>query len=1300
MSSAGHLSELDLLRSQVADLSRQLAEQGRLVQESREQFQTLADLQNVMETIPDILFILNTQGNLVKWNQRLRDVTGYSPEELLNKPALAFVSQEDQSRAATAVQRGLTEGYAELEGHLLTKDHHLIPYHWTGAVLKNGHGESIGIVGIGRDVVEKKRVEAALRASEERYRALYDETPTMYFTLATDGTVRSVNRFGAEQLGYQAEELIGHSVLRVFHEQDKETVAANLAECLATPETTRHWEFRKVRKDGSIIWVQETVRVAQSGTGETVVSVTCEDVTERKQAEETRREMNMALANAMPGIARLDSNGRYLLVNEMYASGLGYDPSELIGRDWSCTVFRGHRPRAEAAFATMLQEGKGEFEALALRKDGSTFWKQVLMVRIVDRDGSHLGYHCFMRDITDRMQAEEKILESQQRLQAVVEGTSDAVFMKDVKGRYLLFNSAAAKFVGKKPEEVIGHDDTFLFPHDDAQFLMEQDRAVMVERQVKTQEEHITTADGQRRTFFSTKGPLFDSDGEVIGLFGVARDITERYQAEELIKEAERRYRTIFEQAGAGVAQIDSHTGRFVQVNRRYCEIVGLTEAEMLRISFKSITHPDDLQGDLDNMARLLCGEIPSFIMEKRYLRKDGSIVWVNLNVAPLWRPGEKPTHHIAIVEDITERKRTEEALRESEQAIRALHEATAAPGLSFDERMQAVLEVGCRRFSLPIGMLARVVDEKLEFTHVHAPGTSFTAGMAVPLRVANCDTPLQATDPTCCEQAGASVCQHDLEYKAMGLECYLRTQMTGRDRVYGTVCFVDQAPRLDAFTQADKDFLQLMARWISGELDRRAAEQALKQSEARYHALYDDTPTMYFTLATDGTVLSVNRFGAEQLGYQVEELVGHSVLGIFYDEDKETVATSLSECLATPETTRHWEFRKVRKDGVIIWVRETVRVGMSFSGEIIVLVTCEDITARKRVEEELRKSHAFIRQVIDTDPNFIFAKDRAGRFILVNKAVANVYGTTVEDLIGKTDADFNVNEKEVAFFRQKDLEVMDSHQDLFIPEETVTDSTGRTRWLQTVKRPILDEQGRAIMVLGAATDITERKRMEEALRQRERDLQAALQERERISQDLHDGILQSLFAVGLTLETAKSMMAPRARKTSGPPLDQAIKQLNLVMREIRNFIAGLGSDLLQGKDLPTALQHMLASLTENQVTHVRLAVEDRAAKAVSTEQSLHLLRVIQEAVSNCIRHGRAREARVSLKMLKQGVRLSIRDNGRGFNPTTAKGGGHGLRNMAARAQKMGGRLTVLSKMNEGTRVVLDLPKEASNVPC
>ncbi|NJL16185.1 MAG: PAS domain-containing protein [Nitrospira sp.] len=172
------------------------------------------------------------------------------------------------------------------------------------------------------------------------------------------------------------------------------------------------------------------------------------------------------------------------------------------------------------------------------------------------------------------------------------------------------------------------------------------------------------------------------------------------------------------------------------------------------------------------------------------------------------------------------------------------------------------------------------------------------------------------------------------------------------------------------------------------------------------------------------------------------------------------------------------------------------------------------------------------MRQVIDTDPDLIFAKDREGRFSVANKAVADWYGTTVDDLIGKTDADFNPNADEVEFFRENDLEVMNSGQDRFIPEEKFTDVNGNIRWLQTIKRPIHDDQGQIHMVLGAATDITERKSMEEMLLQRERDLSVALQERERISQDLHDGILQSLYAVGLGLEGCKPMIRQHQKRS------------------------------------------------------------------------------------------------------------------------------------------------------------------------
>jgi PAS domain S-box-containing protein len=143
--------------------------------------------------------------------------------------------------------------------------------------------------------------------------------------------------------------------------------------------------------------------------------------------------------------------------------------------------------------------------------------------------------------------------------------------------------------------------------------------------------------------------------------------------------------------------------------------------------------------------------------------------------------------------------------------------------------------------------------------------------------------------------------------------------------------------------------------------------------------------------------------------------------------------------------------------------------------------------TLERKVEErtrELEQERAFLRQVIDTSPHFVFAKDRQGRFTLVNRALAETYGTTVEDLIGKTDADFNPNLEEVEAFRRDELEVMDSGREKVVPEEVITDAAGKRRWLYTIKRPLLGPDGVANQILGVATDITDRKQAEEQLRQ------------------------------------------------------------------------------------------------------------------------------------------------------------------------------------------------------------------------
>ena len=264
---------------------------------------------------------------------------------------------------------------------------------------------------------------------------------------------------------------------------------------------------------------------------------------------------------------------------------------------------------------------------------------------------------------------------------------------------------------------------------------------------------------------------------------------------------------------------------------------------------------------------------------------------------------------------------------------------------------------------------------------------------------------------------------------------------------------------------------------------ERKRLDTALRTSEDRYRVLYDEIPTMYFKLATDGTVRSVNRFGAKQLGYRVEELVGHSVLALCHEQDKEIVTANLSECLITPETTRHWEFRKVRKDGSIIWVRDTTRVGQSTTGETVMLVMCEDITARKQVEEALGASERLMNNILENIPSYVFATDRQHRYILLSDDLARFYGKPKEEILGKTH--HSVFPENVAdAIQAANEQIMTSGISQQLEEVVESPVSGVPRILSTNKSPLRDEKGQIYGISGIATDITEHKRLEAQFRQ------------------------------------------------------------------------------------------------------------------------------------------------------------------------------------------------------------------------
>jgi PAS domain S-box-containing protein len=238
-----------------------------------------------------------------------------------------------------------------------------------------------------------------------------------------------------------------------------------------------------------------------------------------------------------------------------------------------------------------------------------------------------------------------------------------------------------------------------------------------------------------------------------------------------------------------------------------------------------------------------------------------------------------------------------------------------------------------------------------------------------------------------------------------------------------------------------------------------------------------------------------VNPAFARMAGYTVEDLMALTwdrVQALVHPDDRAMVWGRFRDRAAGKEVVPQYEFRLLHKDGSTRWL-ELFASTMSYRGQPAIQAAMIDVTERRQAVQALRESEAFLRNVIDTVPSMIFVKDRAGRFVLGNTALYRCYGTDADGMLGRTDADFNPKAHEVEHFQRDDSEVIDSRREKQIPEEEVTHADGQVRWFSTVKVPLLNQDGSCDKVLGVASDITERKRAELALRQSEERFRLAL---------------------------------------------------------------------------------------------------------------------------------------------------------------------------------------------------------------
>jgi PAS domain S-box-containing protein len=257
----------------------------------------------------------------------------------------------------------------------------------------------------------------------------------------------------------------------------------------------------------------------------------------------------------------------------------------------------------------------------------------------------------------------------------------------------------------------------------------------------------------------------------------------------------------------------------------------------------------------------------------------------------------------------------------------------------------------------------------------------------------------------------------------------------------------------------------------------QKRLQEQLVESERKFRQIVSHALVGIYRTTPDGQIIEANPTILDMLGFESLEQAQRTGLGNIYVDINDR-QRFLAELQQGPVSS--FETRFVHTDGHILDVSLSANLIYDQEGQPQYLEgTVEDITERKRVKQELENQSAFLRQVIDLNPHLIFAKDRQGRYTLVNEALARLYDTTIQDLLGKTDADINPNIEQVEQFRHEDLTVMNSLQEAIIPEEVITDAAGRTHWFQTIKQPLVGEDGIANQVLGIGTDITARKQLE-----------------------------------------------------------------------------------------------------------------------------------------------------------------------------------------------------------------------------
>lgn len=748
------------------------------------------------------------------------------------------------------------------------------------------------------------------------------------------GIITMINSVAETLTGWNTADAIGQPLDRVFRIVDEQTrqemsnPAIRVLREDVIVEQANHAVL--VAKDSVERLIDNSAAPIRLANGEPIGCVLIfRDVTERRRSERAVRESRERLKIAMEA-GRLGDWELDLVTGKARTS---FRHDRCFGatepfENWTYDTFISYvhpddRQTVQRRFADAIaRRDEWHFDCRVIWPDGSIHWIETHGALSLDSstDEPHrmLGV---IKDITERKQAEQALRRSEEHYRLVNRATNDVLWDWDLCTNELCWNHAIKEMLGYEPALVGTTIDWWydrLHPDDRERVISSVHATIEDGSEFWREEYRFRRADGSYAAVLDRGYVSRDDHGRPRRMIGAMLDQTERLAAERAIRQSEERFRGTFENAAVGIAHV-APDGRWMRVNDRICEITGYSREELLNMTFMQITHGDEVDADWLQSRRLLAGEIDMYAMEKRYIRKDGSIISVQLTVSLMRREYGEPDYFIAIVEDITARKQVEDALRASEQRYRhlvglvpaAMYTCDAAGRITYWNEQAAAIW-GCR---------PGIGDDDLMFRGA--------------LRLRNPDGSLLPDDQTPMAKAIQT-----------GVGCRDCEVVIEREDGSQRHVLVNIEPIRDSdgtLHGAINIFLDIT--------DRKRAE-----ADLQFQKFALDASSIVAITDVKGTITYVNDKFCEISGYSREELIGQNHRIVNSGHHSRAFWREMYRTITRGDVWRG-EIRNRRKNGTYYWVDTTIVPALRPDGRPERYVAIRtDITERKNAEEALAR--------------------------------------------------------------------------------------------------------------------------------------------------------------------------------------------------------------------------------------------------------------------------------------------------------------------------------------------------------